>query len=114
MLDKDRAGVKFLFAVPKWKFGRILVYLPRCSVSKFKPSPGRRRGINVAPPDFHPPRQSGLDRHLKKHISKVDGFSRYCCTIVHGGAAYLPDFLEYLGDQHPTMSIKHGIMGHNR
>lgn len=26
----------------------------------------------------------------------------------------MPDFLEYLGDEHGNMVIKHGIIGHQR
>ncbi len=33
---------------------------------------------------------------------------------MHGAANYLPDFLEYMGDQHGHMTVKHGILGHNR
>ena len=43
-----------------------------------------------------------------------DGFAHYCASIVHGAASYMPDFLEYLGDQHGGMPIKHGIIGHQR
>ncbi len=28
-----------------------------------------------------------------------DGYAYYCASIVHGAARYMPDFLEYLGDQ---------------
>eukprot|EP00093_Oithona_nana_P011637 11637.XXX_468499_465056_1 [CDS] Oithona nana genome sequencing. len=47
-------------------------------------------------------------------IENEEGFARYCCAIVHGAASYLPDFLEYLGDQHSSMPVKHGIIGHVR
>lgn len=47
-------------------------------------------------------------------IENEEGFARYCCAIVHGAASYLPDFLEYLGDQHSSMPVKHGIIGHTR
>ena len=30
-------------------------------------------------------------------IENEEGYARYCCAIVHNAAAYLPDFLEYLG-----------------
>ncbi len=47
-------------------------------------------------------------------IENEDGWARYCCAIIHGAAGYLPDFLEYLGSEHSTMAIKHGIIGHGR
>ena len=39
------------------------------------------------------------------------GWAIYCTAVVHGAAAHLPDFLEYLGDSHNSMIIKHGIIG---
>ena len=32
-------------------------------------------------------------------IENEEGYARYCCAIVHNAAAYLPDFLEYLGKE---------------
>ena len=43
-----------------------------------------------------------------------DGYAYYCCSVVHGAATYLPDFLEYLGSEHSNMTIKHGIIGQPR
>jgi len=43
-----------------------------------------------------------------------EGYARYCCAIVHNAALYLPDFLEYLGSEHSSMPVKHGIIGHAR
>ena len=40
-----------------------------------------------------------------------EGWAIYCCAVVHGAATYLPDFLEYLGEVHGSMIIKHGIIG---
>jgi len=51
---------------------------------------------------------------LKESFSEVNGWARYCCTVVHGAAGYMPDFLEYLGDQHGGLSVKHGIIEHKR
>jgi len=47
-------------------------------------------------------------------IENEEGYARYCCAIVHNAAAYLPDFLEYLGSEHSNMPVKHGIIGHAR
>ena len=47
-------------------------------------------------------------------VENEEGFAKYCCAIVHGAASFLPDFLEYLGDQHSSMPVKHGIIGHGR
>ena len=38
----------------------------------------------------------------------------YCCAVVHDAARGLPDFLEYLADNHGSLTIKHGIIGHPR
>jgi hypothetical protein len=43
-----------------------------------------------------------------------EGYAYYCCSIVHGAANYLPDFLEYLGSEHSNMTVKHGIIGQPR
>lgn len=51
---------------------------------------------------------------LREAFSEVAGWARYCCSIVHGAAAYLPDFLEYLGTEHHALPVKHGVIGHPR
>jgi len=43
-----------------------------------------------------------------------DGYAIYCIAIVHNAAKGMPDFLEYLGDEHSSMSVKHSIIGHQR
>ena len=43
-----------------------------------------------------------------------DGSALYCCAVVHGGASHLPDFLDYLGDVHGNVAVKHGILGRPR
>jgi len=43
-----------------------------------------------------------------------EGCAVYCCAIVHNAAKGLPDFLEYLGDEHSSMQVKHSIIGHQR
>lgn len=47
-------------------------------------------------------------------FSEVNEFAVYCCAIVHNAAKGLPDFLEYLGDEHATLPVKHGVIGHPR
>ena len=47
-------------------------------------------------------------------LEMEDGYAKYCCSVVHGAAQYLPDFLEYLGTEHGNMTIKHGIIGQAR
>ena len=51
---------------------------------------------------------------LREAFSEVAGWARYCCSIVHGAAGYLPDFLEYLGTEHDALPVKHGVIGHPR
>jgi len=43
-----------------------------------------------------------------------DGYAIYCTAIVHNAARGLPDFLEYLGDEHSNLPVKHGVLGHPR
>jgi len=47
-------------------------------------------------------------------IENSDGYAIYCTAIVHNAARGLPDFLEYLGDTHATLPVKHGVIGHPR
>jgi len=47
-------------------------------------------------------------------LENEDGYAIYCCAIVHNAAKGLPDFLEYLGDEHGSVPVKHGIIGHPR
>ncbi|TRY70458.1 hypothetical protein TCAL_17337 [Tigriopus californicus] len=51
---------------------------------------------------------------LAEAFVEEKGYAKYCCAIVHGAARGMPDFLEYLGDQHGSLTIKHGIIGHPR
>ena len=39
------------------------------------------------------------------------GKARFVMGIIHGSAAYLPDMIEYFGENHPNMVIKMGVMG---
>merc|ERR1719457_397291 len=43
-----------------------------------------------------------------------EGWAIYCCAIIHEAAKGLPDFLEYLSDQHSNLPVKHSIIGHAR
>jgi len=47
-------------------------------------------------------------------IEGTDGFAIYCCSIMHNAGRGLPDFLEYLGDEHGGLPVKHGVIGHPR
>jgi len=54
------------------------------------------------------------EEFLKEAFIEVDNLAMYCAAIVHNAAKGLPDFLEYLGDEHPNLPVKHGIIGHPR
>lgn len=41
------------------------------------------------------------------------GVAKYCISIVHNGAIHMPDFLDYLADTQPTLTVKSGIIGHS-
>ena len=63
--------------------------------------------------------EAEMERLAKDYITETfkeneDGYAYYCCSVVHGAATYLPDFLEYLGSEHCNMTIKHGIIGQPR
>ena len=47
-------------------------------------------------------------------IEDRNNLAMYCAAIVHNAAKGLPDFLEYLGDEHPNLPVKHGVIGHPR
>ena len=54
------------------------------------------------------------EEFLKEAFIEVNGLAMYCAAIVHNAAKGLPDFLEYLGDEHPNLPVKHGVIGHPR
>ena len=54
------------------------------------------------------------EEFLKEAFIEEDGLAVYCAAIVHNAAKGLPDFLEYLGDEHPNLPVKHGVIGHPR
>lgn len=47
-------------------------------------------------------------------VEDSDGFAIYCTAILHNAGRGLPDFLEYLGDEHASLPVKHGVIGHPR
>eukprot|EP00096_Caligus_rogercresseyi_P012832 TRINITY_DN549_c2_g1_i1.p1 TRINITY_DN549_c2_g1~~TRINITY_DN549_c2_g1_i1.p1 ORF type:complete len:310 (+),score=77.76 TRINITY_DN549_c2_g1_i1:118-1047(+) len=59
-------------------------------------------------------RETAAKEFFEEAFSEVDGWAIYCCAIVHGSGRAFPDFLEFLGDNHGSLSIKHGIIGHSR
>ena len=54
------------------------------------------------------------EEFLKEAFIEVNSLAVYCAAIVHNAAKGLPDFLEYLGDEHPNLPVKHGVIGHPR
>ena len=61
-------------------------------------------------------KEAGLfaEEFIKEAFSEVNCLAVYCAAIVHNAAKGLPDFLEYLGDEHPNLPVKHGVIGHPR
>ena len=51
---------------------------------------------------------------IKESFIEVNQLAVYCCAVVHNAGSGLPDFLEYLGDEHPNLPVKHGVIGHPR
>ena len=54
------------------------------------------------------------EEFLKEAFIEVNGLAMYCAAVVHNAAKGLPDFLEYLGDRHSNLPVKHGVIGHPR
>jgi len=54
------------------------------------------------------------DEFVTEAFIEVNDFAVYCCAIVHNAAKGLPDFLEYLGEEHSSLPVKHGVIGHPR
>jgi len=54
------------------------------------------------------------DEFITEAFIEVNDFAVYCCAIVHNAAKGLPDFLEYLGEEHSSLPVKHGVIGHPR
>ncbi|KAL5013528.1 hypothetical protein ScPMuIL_007798 [Solemya velum] len=60
--------------------------------------------------------QSEKDLFVKEYFDIVlgenpEGVSNCVMGIVHGAAAYMPDFIEYFSELHPNMIVKSGILG---
>jgi len=54
------------------------------------------------------------DEFITEAFIEVNELAVYCCAIVHNAAKGLPDFLEYLGEEHSNLPVKHGVIGHPR
>lgn len=60
---------------------------------------------------------------MKKQIRKIvsilqvvfgedeNGYAHHVMGIVHNSAAYLPDLLDYMADNYPTLTVKNGVLG---
>jgi len=59
-------------------------------------------------------RNFAIEFTTEAFLEGADGFAIYCCAIVHNAGRGLPDFLEYLGDEHANLPVKHGVIGHPR
>ncbi|XP_078043559.1 uncharacterized protein LOC144473512 [Augochlora pura] len=42
-----------------------------------------------------------------------NGNAHHVMGIVHNAAAYLPDLLDYMADNYPTLTVKNGVLGRN-
>ncbi|XP_034176334.2 uncharacterized protein LOC117602436 [Osmia lignaria lignaria] len=42
-----------------------------------------------------------------------NGYAHHVMGIVHNSAAYLPDLLDYMADNYPTLTVKNGVLGRN-
>nr|XP_003701830.1 PREDICTED: uncharacterized protein LOC100876390 isoform X1 [Megachile rotundata] len=40
-----------------------------------------------------------------------NGYAHHVMGIVHNAAAYLPDLLDYMADNYPTLTVKNGVLG---
>lgn len=40
-----------------------------------------------------------------------NGNAHHVMGIVHNAAAYLPDLLDYMADNYPTLTVKNGVLG---
>ena len=40
------------------------------------------------------------------------GYANHVCGIVHNGARFMPDLLDYLAEKHSSMVVKAGVIGH--
>ncbi|XP_063219237.1 uncharacterized protein LOC134529271 [Bacillus rossius redtenbacheri] len=41
------------------------------------------------------------------------GYAHHVMGIVHDAAAYLPDLLDYMADNYPSLTVKNGVLGRN-
>jgi len=42
-----------------------------------------------------------------------NGNAHHVMGIVHNAAAYLPDLLDYMANNYPTLTVKNGVLGRN-
>jgi hypothetical protein len=41
------------------------------------------------------------------------GFAHHVMGIVHDAASYLPDLLEHMAENYPSLTVKNGVLGRN-
>jgi hypothetical protein len=56
--------------------------------------------------------------HIHKYLQVVfgedeHGYAHHVMGIVHDAAAYLPDLLEHMADNYPSLTVKNGVLGRN-
>lgn len=39
--------------------------------------------------------------------------AKYCISVVHNAASYMPDLLDWFADIHPNLVVKTGVLGHS-
>lgn len=42
-----------------------------------------------------------------------EGCARHVMGIVHDAASYLPDLLEHMAENYPSLTVKNGVLGRN-
>ncbi|CAH2243720.1 uncharacterized protein LOC120634459 [Pararge aegeria] len=59
-----------------------------------------------------PTQQESLAKEFLKLVfsEDSDGWAHFVCGVVRGAAARLPCLLQYLSDQHPTLTVKAGVL----
>jgi hypothetical protein len=41
------------------------------------------------------------------------GYAHHVMGIVHDAASYLPDLLEHMAENYPSLTVKNGVLGRN-
>ncbi|XP_022647445.1 round spermatid basic protein 1-like isoform X2 [Varroa destructor] len=62
--------------------------------------------------------EDDMHRLVKDYLRETfrespQGTAKYVLSVIHNGAAYLPDLVQYFADNQPTMAVKCGILGRN-